>query len=303
MSKDKFTSIGGQAVVEGVMMRNSNLVATAVRKPTGEIVYKKTTLSKKRSNLAKIPFLRGAVLLFDSLVLGVKELTFSVNQTELEEEKQLSQKEAVLTTLFSLGLGIALFIALPSIIANFVFVNKLHINLLEAVLRVLFFLVYIVLISFSKDIKRVFEYHGAEHKVIYCYEAKKELTPEEAKKFTTLHPRCGTSFLLIVMFVSIIVFTPLDFILPYQDTTLHKMLVKVGARVLLMPLIAGISYELQKFTSNHLDNIFIRLIATPGMWLQKITTKEPDLSQIEVAIVAMKVVLGESVENAREVTK
>lgn len=301
MSKEKHTSIGGQAVIEGVMMRNSNLLATAVRRANGEIVYKKTILSQNRNRLSKLPFLRGAVLLFDSLVLGVKELTFSINQTELEEEKQLSQKEAVLTTLFSLGLGIGFFIILPSVIANFFLKSQLHINLLEALLRVLFFLVYIVLISFSKDVKRVFQYHGAEHKVIYNYEAKKELTPENAQSFTTLHPRCGTSFLLIVILVSIVVFTTLDFIIPAQDVLLYKILLKVGLRVLLMPFIAGISYELQKYTSNHLENFCIRLIATPGMWLQKITTKEPDLQQLEVAIVAMKVVLGESVENAKEV--
>lgn len=303
MKKEKFTNIGGQAVIEGVMMRNAELVATAVRRPNGEIVYKKTVLSKKRSKLATIPFLRGAVLLFDSLVLGVKELTFSANQSE-EDDKKLSQKEAILTTVSSLLLGIAFFIVLPSVISEFIFKNdKMHSNLMEAFLRLALFILYLFIISFSKDIKRVFQYHGAEHKTIYAYENKLELTPENAKKFTTLHPRCGTSFLLIVMLVAILVFTTLDLILPTPTTFYLKLFNKVIVRVIFMPLIAGISYEIQKFTSNHLDNFFVKLIAYPGMALQRITTKEPDLDQLEVAIVAMKAVLKENVENAKEVTE
>lgn len=301
MSKEKFSSVGGQAVIEGVMMRNADLLATAVRKPNGDIVYKKTKISKSRNKLSTIPFIRGAITLFDSLVLGVKELTFSANQAEVEEE-QLSQKEAVMTTVVSLALGIGLFIVLPSVISSFLFRdNKIHSNLLEAGLRLSFFVLYIFLISFSKDIQRVFQYHGAEHKSIYAYEQHLELTPENAKKFTTLHPRCGTSFLLIVMFIAIIVFTALDFILPPPTSFATKLFTKVILRVLFMPLIAGISYELQRYTSNHLDNWLVKLVATPGMALQKITTKEPDLQQLEVAIVAIKVVLNEPVENAVEV--
>jgi len=301
MSKEKFSSVGGQAVIEGVMMRNADLLATAVRKPNGDIVYKKTKISKSRNKLSTIPFIRGAITLFDSLVLGVKELTFSANQAEVEEE-QLSQKEAVITTIVSLALGIGLFIVLPSVISSFLFRdNKIHSNLLEAGLRLSFFVLYIFLISFSKDIQRVFQYHGAEHKSIYAYEQHLELTPENAKKFTTLHPRCGTSFLLIVMFIAIIVFTCLDFILPPPTSFVTKLFTKVILRVLFMPLIAGISYELQRYTSNHLDNWLVKLIAAPGMALQRITTKEPDLQQLEVAIVAIKVVLNEPVENAIEV--
>lgn len=301
MSKEKFSSVGGQAVIEGVMMRNADLLATAVRKPNGDIVYKKTKISKSRNKLSTIPFIRGAITLFDSLVLGVKELTFSANQAEVEEE-QLSQKEAVMTTIVSLALGIGLFIVLPSVISSFLFRdNKIHSNLLEAGLRLSFFVLYIFLISFSKDIQRVFQYHGAEHKSIYAYEQHLELTPENAKKFTTLHPRCGTSFLLIVMFIAIIVFTGLDFILPPPTSFVTKLFTKVILRVLFMPLIAGISYELQRYTSNHLDNWLVKLIAAPGMALQRITTKEPDLQQLEVAIVAIKVVLNKPVENAIEV--
>ncbi|MGL4868201.1 MAG: DUF1385 domain-containing protein, partial [Cetobacterium sp.] len=276
MSKEKFSSVGGQAVIEGVMMRNADLLATAVRRPNGEIVYKKTKISKSRNKLSTIPFMRGAVTLFDSLVLGVKELTFSANQSE-EDNEQLSQKEAVMTTILSLALGIALFIVLPSIVSSFLFKNnKIYSNLSEAGFRLSFFVLYIFLISFSKDIQRVFQYHGAEHKSIYAYENKLNLTPMNAQTFTTLHPRCGTSFLLIVMFIAIIVFTSLDFILPPPSSFTIKLLTKVVLRILFMPLIAGISYELQRYTSNHLDNWFVKLIAAPGMALQKITTKEPN---------------------------
>lgn len=297
-------SIGGQAVIEGVMMRSPTCIATAVRKPSGEIVYKKTLISKKKGKLAEIPFIRGAVMLFDALVMGIKELTFSANEAEEKEEEQISQKEAILTTVVSLGLGIGLFIVLPSLIGSFLFLdNKLYSNLLEAVLRLLFFILYIWLISFSKDVRRVYEYHGAEHKSIYAYENNMELTPENAKKFTTLHPRCGTSFLLIVMLIAIIVFSTIDFLFPTPATVIGRIAMKVVLRVILMPLIAGISYEIQRYSSKHLDNFCIKTLALPGLSLQKITTKEPDLKQLEVAIVAIKAALGENVENAREVSK
>ncbi|WP_288875897.1 DUF1385 domain-containing protein [uncultured Fusobacterium sp.] len=297
-------SIGGQAVIEGVMMRSPFFIATAVRKPSGEIVYKRTKISKKRSNLEKLLFIRGAVMLFDALTTGIKELTFSANQSEDKEEEQISQKEAVLTTIFSLGLGIALFVVIPSIIGSLLFQNdKVHANLVEAILRLLFFVLYIWLISFSKEVKRVYQYHGAEHKSIYAYEKGLELTPANAKQFTTLHPRCGTSFLLIVMLIAIIVFSTLDFIFPTPVTIVGKLSLKVGLRVLLMPLIAGISYEIQRYSAKHLDNIFVKILAMPGLWLQKITTKEPDMKQLEVAIVAIKASLGEIIENATEIDK
>lgn len=296
-------SIGGQAVIEGVMMRSPQWLATAVRKPSGEIVYKKTKISSNRGKLAKIPFVRGAVSLFDALVMGIKELTFSANQSEVEEEEQITQKEAVMTTVVSLALGIGLFVVIPSLIGSFVFSNnKIHSNLLEAVLRLVFFIFYIWVISFSKDVKRVYEYHGAEHKSIYAYENGLELTPENAKKFTTLHPRCGTSFLLIVMLISIIVFSCMDFILPVPKDMVQKIIIKIVLRVIMMPVIAGISYEIQRYSSNHLDRCWVKLVAFPGLSLQRITTKEPDLDQLEVAIVAIKAALGEKVDNAREIS-
>lgn len=294
-------SIGGQAVIEGVMMRGSEFLATAVRKPSGQIVYKKTKLIGKNSDFAKKPFIRGVLMLFESLVIGVKELTFSANQAGGEEEK-LSDKEAIFTTIFSLALGIGVFIVLPSIVGGFLFPNnRMYANLVEAVIRLIAFIGYIWAISFSKEVGRVFEYHGAEHKSIYAYENDMELTPENAKKFTTLHPRCGTSFLFIVMFIAIIVFSVIDFALPVPETLAGKFLLKVVLRIFLMPIIASLAYELQKYSSCHLKNPFIKLISLPGLALQKITTREPDLDELEVAIVAIKVSLGQEVSNAVEV--
>ena len=294
-------SIGGQAVIEGVMMRGSEFLATAVRRPSGQIVYKKTKLIGKNSDFAKKPFIRGVLMLFESLVIGVKELTFSANQAGEEEEK-LSDKEAVFTTIFSLALGIGVFIVLPSIVGSFFFPHdRMYANLVEALIRLVTFIGYIWAISFSKEVGRVFEYHGAEHKSIYAYENDMDLTPENAKKFTTLHPRCGTSFLFIVMFIAIIVFSVIDFALPVPTTIVGKFLLKVVLRVVLMPVIASLAYELQKYSSSHLNNPFIKLISLPGLALQKITTREPDLDELEVAIVAIKVSLGQEVNNAIEV--
>ncbi|MBP6063530.1 MAG: DUF1385 domain-containing protein [Fusobacteriaceae bacterium] len=295
-------NVGGQAVIEGVMMRGPEYIATAVRKPSGEIVYKRQKISNVKNKFLKIPFIRGGVLIFDALVLGVKELTFSANQSEEEEEKQMSDKEAILTAIFSMGLGILLFMVLPSLVSTLIFKdNRLGANILEAVFRILFFVLYIWLISFSKDVKRVFQYHGAEHKSIYAHENGLELNIENAKDFTTLHPRCGTSFLLIVMLVAIVVFSSIDMLLPVPASLIEKIGIKVALRVLLMPLIAGISYELQRYSSKHLDNFFVKMLASPGLALQKITTKEPDEEQIEVAIAALKLALGEEVEGAREI--
>lgn len=304
METKKCANVGGQAVIEGVMMRNGSVLATAVRKSNGEIVCKKTFFSDKRTKFTKIPFVRGAVVLFDSLVMGIKELTFSANQSEENEEEQLSNSEAVFTTVISLALGIGLFMVLPSVISSFIFkTSRIHANLVEALLRLLFFLVYIWGISFSKDVRRVFQYHGAEHKTIFTYENGEELTAENAEKYTTLHPRCGTSFLLIVMLTAIIVFSLMDFILPVPQTFLGRIGLKIVLRIGLMPLIAGISYELQRYSSNHLDKWWVKLLASPGLALQKITTKEPDRSQLEVAVAAMKAALGMEVDGAREVFK
>lgn len=294
-------SVGGQAVIEGVMMKGPEALATAVRRPSGEIVYKKTKLKPSLNFLTKIPFIRGGVILFETLILGTKELSFSANEAGEEDEK-LGEKELIMTVVLALGLGVGLFMVLPSIIGGFAFKdNKIQANILEGVLRILFFLVYIKIISLSKDIKRVFEYHGAEHKCIYAFENGEELEKESAIKYTTLHPRCGTSFLLIVMIISIIVFSSLDFLIPQPDNLVLKVFLKALIRIGFMPLVAGLAFEFQKYSSKHLDNPFYNLIAVPGLSLQKITTKEPDIEQLEVSMVALRVALGEEVPNATEV--
>jgi len=299
---EKRVTVGGQAVIEGVMMKGPEALATAVRRPDGSIVYRKNTQKKNGSRLSKVPFLRGAILLFNTMIEGTKELTFSANQAE-DTEEELSDKELILTVGGALLLGIGLFMVLPSLIGGWLFADStVKANLVEALLRLVFFVLYIWLISFSKDIKRVYQYHGAEHKSIYAFENGMDLTPENAKKYTTLHPRCGTSFLLIVMFCSILTFTTLDFILPTPVTLLGKLGLRVILRISFMPLIAGISYEFQRYSSKNLDKAWVKAVAAPGLNLQRITTKEPDMEQLEVAIVALKVAMGHEVDNALEVS-
>ncbi len=296
--------VGGQAVVEGVMMRGPKAIATAVRKHDGSIVYKKIELTEKNNKWFKIPFIRGVFALFDAMVVGTKELIFASNQAGLEEEK-LNDSQITWTVTGSILLGVAIFMVLPSYIGGFIFKEKtVMANILEAIVKLVFFLGYIWGISFFKDIKRVFEYHGAEHKSIVNYEEGTELTPENAKKCTRFHPRCGTSFLLLVMFISILVFSVVDLLfgVTRENSGMVMFLIyKLITRVLFVPVVAGISYELQRWTSYHLNNGFAKMIAKPGMWLQKITTSEPDESQLEVAIVALNVALGKEVTNATEV--
>lgn len=293
--------VGGQAVVEGVMMRGPKAIATAVRKNDGSIVYKKIDLTKKNNKWLKVPFVRGVLALYDAMVIGTKELIFASNQAGLEEEK-LSDKEVKGTVAFSVLLGVGIFMILPSYVGSLLFKeNRINANIVEAITKLIFFLAYIWGISFLKDIKRVFEYHGAEHKSIINYELNKELTPKNAKECTRFHPRCGTSFLLIVMLISIFIFSTVDLVFTVPTNIFGLLIYKLVTRVLFVPVVAGISYELQRWTSYHLDNVFARIISAPGMWLQKITTKEPDESQLEVAIVALKVALGEEVNNATEV--
>ena len=296
--------VGGQAVVEGVMMRGPKAIATAVRKHDGSIVYKKIELTEKNNKWFRIPFIRGVFALFDAMVVGTKELIFASNQAGLEEEK-LNDSQITWTVTGSILLGVAIFMVLPSYIGGFIFKEKtVMANILEAIVKLVFFLGYIWGISFFKDIKRVFEYHGAEHKSIINYEEGTELTPENAKKCTRFHPRCGTSFLLLVMFISILVFSVVDLLfgVTRENSGMVMFLIyKLITRVLFVPVVAGISYELQRWTSYHLNNGFAKMIAKPGMWLQKITTSEPDESQLEVAIVALNVALGKEVTNATEV--
>jgi uncharacterized protein YqhQ len=292
MEKEKIVSVGGQAVIEGVMMKSPEGIATAVRRKDGQIVYRKKTVSKSNAKLMKIPFIRGVVILLESLFVGTGELTFAANQAG-EEEEELTKPQLILTLAVSLLFGMGLFIILPSIIGGVVFRNSTALSsVLEGLLRVIIFLSYIYLISRNKEIKRVFQYHGAEHKSIYVFENKEELEFENAKKYTTLHPRCGTSFLFIVMMVSILIYSTLDVIIPKPDTHLMRILLKVGIRFGFMPIVAGLSYEIQKYSSRHMDNPLVSLLALPGLKLQNITTQEPDESQLEVGMTALRASLN-----------
>ena len=276
--------VGGQAVIEGVMMRGFGKVATAVREPDGNINVQVRTVSSiaDRFPILKLPLLRGAVSLFESLMLGMKSLSFSA-QAAGEEDEQLSDRELVATIIFAIALACVLFLAIPTFAAKFFHTltdDPIFLNLAEGFLRLIIFLAYLFAISRMKDIQRVFQYHGAEHKTIFCYEADLPLTVENVKKFPRLHPRCGTAFLLIVMLVSIFVFA----FLGWPDLWL-----RILSRIILLPLVAGLSYELIRFSARS-KNSFIRLATLPGLWLQYLTTREPDDSMIEVAIKSLETV-------------
>lgn len=301
------TSIGGQAVIEGIMMRGPQKIATAVRKQDGEIVMECNPINKARKNkLFKIPIIRGCVNFFDSLILGVKSLMYSAKFFEVDEngeqiqepgkveawlDKKLGSEKAtnaviyfsvVLSLIFSIGL----FIVLPAVVTGFmkkIIENQFLLTLAEGCVRIAIFLIYLTLVAQMKDIKRVFMYHGAEHKTIHCYENGEELTVENVRKHTRLHPRCGTSFLLIVMIVSVIVFSFISW---------ENPITRLVLRLAFLPLVAGISYEIIKLAGKY-ENTFTGIISAPGMWLQYITTNEPDDSQIEVAIEAIKAVIPE----------
>lgn len=277
-------TVGGQAVIEGVMMRGPEYVATAVREPSGKISVKTEKVSSitQRYPILKKPMLRGVVALGESLILGLKSLSYSAKMAG-EEGEELTDREILMTMVFSLGLAIVLFVIIPTAAAKYIhssITDPMWLNLAEGGLRMLIFLAYIYGISRLKDIQRVFQYHGAEHKTIHAYEAGEKLTVENVQKHSTLHPRCGTAFLLIVMIVSIIMFA----FLGWPDLWL-----RILSRVILLPVVAGVSYEIIKF-AGHSSNTFIRLAILPGLWLQKITTNQPDDEQVEVAIQALEAV-------------
>ncbi len=276
--------VGGQAVIEGVMMRGPQYIATAVREPSGSIVIEKEelhTLGEKYPILRK-PLLRGCVALYESLLYGMKSLAFSAKASG-DEGEEMSNKEIALTMAFSVVVAIILFLALPTYVAKFIphiEDNHFLLNLVEGGIRMLLFLLYIWGISLTPDIKRVFQYHGAEHMTIHAYEADEELSVDTVRKYTRLHPRCGTNFLMIVMLVSIMIFAFLGWPSIWE---------RILSRVVLMPLVAGIAYEIIRYAGRK-DNAIIGAVIAPGLWLQNITTREPEDDQIEVAIRALEAV-------------
>jgi uncharacterized protein YqhQ len=287
-------NIGGQAVIEGVMMRAPRAVAIAVRRPSGEIVVRRDQVVSlsERFRFLKLPVIRGALALFSSLTLGIKALNFSANEALAEEEKkeEISSWAIGGTMAVAFGFGILLFFLLPlyltKLLVPVIGDSNVVFNLVDGVIRVVVFLAYIYGISMMKDIQRVFQYHGAEHKSIFAFEAGDELTIANVKKYSRLHPRCGTSFLLIVMTVSIVVFS----FIPKE----WAFYLKAGSRILLLPMIAGISYELLKWSAKHENHPLVRTIIAPGLALQRLTTREPDDAQLEVAIRSAREALEEN---------
>lgn len=298
MSEKKMTSIGGQAVIEGVMMRGPHKIATAVRKPDGEIIIDEKE-NKSLGKIAKVPIIRGVIAFISSMVIGVKSLMFSAKFYDVEDENKKEQKKETKenmsdwmiygSVILAICMSVGLFIVLPNVISNIFVPNKeanpVIYNLVESIVKIAIFLGYLFAVSLMKDIQRTFEYHGAEHKTIFCYENGEELIPENVKKYSRFHPRCGTSFLLFVVIISIIVFSLVGV---YENPFIN-----LGLRLLLLPLVAGISYEIIKFAGRSTSK-YITWLNAPGKWLQRLTTREPDEKQIEVAIVALKAVIPEN---------
>lgn len=302
------TKMGGQAVMEGIMMKGDKKTAVAVRLPSGDI-HIKTEENPKKRTWAKIPIVRGVIVFVNSLIQGTKTLMYSADVLEKYEEKlgegALAEKgkfetwlekhfgeRAVwniliaLSVIISLVFSIGIFVIGPTAVINWMTAfteNEIVLNLTEGLLRIAVFVIYVLLISKMKDIHRVFQYHGAEHKCIHCFESGRELTPENCQEFYTLHPRCGTSFLVFVLVISLIVFSFLGW---------PNLALRIVSRLLLIPFIAGISYEVLKWAGKS-DNWFIKIISIPGLYLQKLTTAPPDNEQLEVAIAAVKAVMDE----------
>jgi len=288
---DKKLKIGGQAVMEGVMIKSKKNLVITVRKPNGKITVKKQKLKPLSEKIKFLgwPFIRGIVELIELLVIGVKALSYSANESIDKKEEKITSKELMFTLLIAFGFAFLLFKFLPLLITKFIFSkgvissSRIIFNLVDGLLRISMFILYILLISRMKDVKRLFQYHGAEHKAVNCFEAGKKLTHENIKKYSTLHPRCGTSFIFIVLFVAILVFSIVKI-----DINFWLLLV---LRIPLILPIAGISYELLKLSDKFKSNVIFNSLSKPGLWLQRITTRQPTKKQVEVAILAVKNIL------------
>lgn len=298
--------VGGQAVIEGVMMKAPKSLAVVVRRPNGELVTKAESLHpwSDRFSFLKWPVLRGTLILMETLIQGIQALNFSANQalTEEEEAKEIGWGAMIGTLTVAILLGLGLFVALPHWISAYLGglttfrfgVDSFSFHLLDGAIKVFFFIAYIWIISRFHDIQRVFQYHGAEHKTIFTYEAGQALTVENARGHSTLHPRCGTSFILLVLVISILLFSILFPFLP-KLPSLHDWVrngVYVAFKILLMIPITGLAYEAIKYSSKKVNLPWVKIIILPGLWIQRLTTKEPTEDQIEVAIAALQRVLS-----------
>jgi len=284
MKHKKCPPIGGQAVIEGVMMRSPWKISIAVRRPGGAIItdVKEQPLLITKNKLLGLPVIRGVINLVDSLLVGMRALTYSATMAMEEEEEKLSAADMSLAILLAFGLFVGLFIALPTFLTSLVdqrLPTVFTYNLAEGGFRVGIFILYLTIMSFLKDFRRIFEYHGAEHKTIYAFENGEEITLNNVEKYTTAHPRCGTNWLVIVMVVSIFIFSFLG---------RPGFVTRVVSRIVVIPLVAGVAYEIIKLLSRNQHSFIGRVLAAPGLLLQKITTKEPDTEQLEVAFQALK---------------
>jgi len=311
-------TVGGQAVIEGVMMKNKDKFALAVRMPEGNIKVTKEDCKslKDKHKFFGLPLVRGVVNMIESLMLSFKTLSisaeaFGIEEEETKFEKWLQKKFGksmldfvmVISMILGLVLGIGLFFFLPLWISSGFFdksgeETKWYATLVEGGLKIGIFVLYIWLVSFMKDIRRVFEYHGAEHKTIFCYEAGEELTPENVKKYKRFHPRCGTSFIFVILLLSILV-SSIVYSIPIMKS---NIILKFVSKIFTLPLTIGIGYEFIRFAGRH-DNKFTRIISAPGLWMQRLTTREPDESQIEVAIVSLKCALPNEFPEAEQLYK
>jgi uncharacterized protein YqhQ len=286
--KSRFPLYGGQAVIEGVMMRGTHSVAIAMRNPSNIITIHKEPLGALYKNrLIKIPFLRGLVMLLDALILGTRALTISAN-TQTGEDEKIQGPVLYLTLLISLGIGVTLFFLAPAALGQlsekFLEIGSWWGNLIEGLVRLSLLIAYIWAVGHIPDIKRVFAYHGAEHKTINAFEARVELSPDNVAKFSVEHPRCGTSFLLTLVLLSILLFSLLG-PLPFWA--------RMGTRILFLPLLASMAYEYIRWTANHLDSQLVRLLIKPNLALQRLTTREPSIDMLEVSIAAFNAMRSE----------
>ena len=287
MATKKF-HYGGQAVIEGVMIRGQKNMVTVVRKPDGEMVIDKQPLSTLYTGwMRSTPLIRGIIVLIESLVFGIQTLTYSANVAMGEESKKESGWWIWAVMAFSMVFAVALFFLAPLFLTKWIGIQTSSIlfSLVEGIIRLAMFLIYLRLVSLMPDIKRVFAFHGAEHKAVNGYEAGAPLEPEAIKKYSKAHVRCGGSFLFVVLIIAIIVFSLVSFFIG------KALWLIVLSRIVLVPVIAALGYEFIHFGANHVDNIIIKILLSPGLWLQSMTTREPDDEQLKVGIMAMKTAL------------
>ncbi len=282
MAEKKNYNYGGQAVIEGVMIRGRSSVVTAIRRPKGDITIDvKPAASSQTSPARRIPFIRGIVILIEAMVLGIKTLLFSANIAMEEEGEEIPSKAIWGMILISVALAVGLFFLAPLFLTKLVndfLPNTLAFTVLEGIIRIAIFVGYLKIIGMMSDVKRVFTYHGAEHKAVNAYEAGVPLEVESLKKFSRAHVRCGTSFLFFVLVIAIIVFT---------FTGRQELWIMVLSRIILLPIIMGLGYEMIYFGAKHTNSWFMKIVLAPGLWLQSMTTGEPDEKQLEVAIAAL----------------